>query len=85
MIQPSGGLTPDQIEEMLRQAEAGKEAQEAELAVMRLKNDADRLVYDCESQMREHSDKVAEDVKARVNADISTLNEAIVSDDTKRI
>ena len=68
MIQPSGGLTPEQIEEMLRQAEAGKEAQEAELAVMRLKNDADRLVYECESQMKEHSDKVPEDVKARVNA-----------------
>jgi len=45
-----------------------------------LKNEADSLVYNTEKQLVEHSARIPDSVKDQVKNDISSLNEAIVSE-----
>ena len=50
-----------------------------------LKNDADQYIYNTEKQLQEHSARIPDNVKDQVRGDISSLNEAIVSEDSDRI
>ena len=50
-IQSSGGLSDAQVEEMVRDAEAAKEKDEARRAMVDAKNEADSLVYSAEKSL----------------------------------
>lgn len=84
-IVSSGGLSDAQIDQMLKDAEAAKAADEAAKEVISLKNDADNFIYQTEKQLQEHSAKIPQNVKDQVQGDISALNEAVVSEDKDRI
>ena len=70
---------------MVKDAEAAKEADEAAKKTVSLKNDADQYIYQTEKQLQEHGDKIPQNVKDQIQGDISSLNEAIVAEDSDKI
>lgn len=70
---------------MVQEAEAAKADDEAKKEIIDLKNEADQYVYNTEKQLTEHSAKLPDSVKDQVRGDISSLNEAIVSEDSEKI
>ena len=84
-IRSSGGLSDSDIDRMVSEAEAAKESDEAAKRVIDLKNEADQYIYNTEKQLQEHSARIPDSVKDQVRGDISSLNEAIVSEDADKI
>lgn len=84
-IRSSGGLSDNDIERMVKEAEAAKENDEALKRVIDLKNEADQFIYNTEKQLTEHSARIPQNVKDQVRADISSVNEAIVSENADKI
>jgi len=70
---------------MVKEAEAAKEDDEARKEVIDVKNEADQYIYNTEKQLQEHSARIPDSVKDQVRGDISSLNEAIVSEDIEKI
>ena len=50
-----------------------------------VKNDADNAIYNVEQQLREHGDKIPQNVKDQINGDVTSLNEAITTEDVDKI
>ena len=50
-----------------------------------VKNDADNAIYNVEQQLREHGDKIPQNVKDQINGDVTSLNEAITTEDVDNI
>merc|ERR1712176_1699317 len=84
-IKSSGGLSDADIDRMVKEAEAAKESDEAAKKTIDLKNEADQYIYNTEKQLQEHSARIPDNVKDQVRGDISSLNEAIVSEDSEKI
>ena len=57
-IRSSGGLSDSDIEKMVNDAEAAKEADTKRREVIDLKNEADQAIYNTERQLKEHADKI---------------------------
>merc|ERR1740139_1750420 len=84
-IKSSGGLGDADIERMVNEAEAAKEDDQKKKAVIEIKNEADSMVYRTEQQLTEHGAKILDNIKEQVRNDISSLNEAIVSENEEQI
>jgi len=84
-IQASGGLSDDEIQKMVKEAEANKEADKKKREEVDAKNHADSLVASTEQSLKEHGSKVSEADKKSIEQDISDLKEAIKSDNTEDI
>jgi molecular chaperone DnaK len=84
-IQASGGLSEDEIESMVQDAESHAEDDKARKEKVELFNQADGLVYATEKNLSEHGDKIDEADKAQVEADIAALREVMDGDDTEAI
>ena len=70
---------------MVADAEASKEADQKRRELIDMKNDADNSIYNVEAQLREHGDKIPQNVKDQINGDVSSLNEAITTEDPEKI
>jgi len=57
-IQASGGLSDDDIDKMVRDAEENAEADKARRDLVEAKNQAESLIHSTEKSLEEHSDKV---------------------------
>ncbi len=57
-IQASGGLSDEDIEQMVKDAEANAEADKERREVVEARNQAESLIHSTEKSMEEHSDKV---------------------------
>merc|ERR1712070_450471 len=84
-IQSSGGLSDEQIQNMVRDAEtyASKDAERK--TVIEAKNDADTLIYSTENSVREHRDKLSADVITAVETEIAALKTACEQEDAQAI
>ncbi|MEO0353154.1 MAG: Hsp70 family protein, partial [Cyanobacteria bacterium P01_A01_bin.15] len=78
-------LSDDEVDRMVRDAEANSSADKDRREKIDIKNQADSLVYQADKQMGELGDKVSEDDKAKVEAEIASLKDAIASDDYDKI
>jgi molecular chaperone DnaK len=72
-IQPSGGLSKDDIEGMVKDAERFAEEDKKRRAVAEARNQADSLIHSTERQMVEHGDKVEASVKGEIETAIADL------------
>merc|ERR1712228_353072 len=74
-IQTSGGLTKDEIEAMKKNAEdmAAQDQERKELA--ELKNSADTLIWQSESQLEEFKDKIDDELRQEINAQVAKVRE----------
>lgn len=84
-VRSSGGLSDAQVEQMVADAEASKEDDQKRRQMIDVKNDADNAIYNVEQQLREHGDKIPQNVKDQINGDVSSLNEAITTEDVDKI
>ena len=84
-IQASGGLSEDEIETMVKEAESHAEDDQARKERVELFNQADGLVYATEKNLTEHGDKIDEADKAQVEADIAGLREVMDGEDSEAI
>merc|ERR1712086_106927 len=84
-VRSSGGLSDADIDQMVNDAEASKEADMKRREAIDLKNEADQAIYNTEKQIQEHKDKIPQNVKDQVAADITNLNEAMTTEDADKI
>lgn len=82
-IQSSGGLSDDEIEKMVKDAEANSEADKEKKELIEARNNADSMVYSTEKSLEEHKDKVDEATKTDIEAKIKDLKELIAKEDVK--
>jgi len=84
-IQASGGLSDDDIEGMVKDAEANAEADKARKELVEAKNQGEALVHSAEKNIEEHGDKVGEDDKSAIETAIADLKTALEGEDASDI
>jgi molecular chaperone DnaK len=80
-IQPSGGLSKEEVERLVKEAEKYAEEDARKREKVELKNQADSLIYSAERTLREHKDKIPQEDKAKVEEAIKELRDAINKDE----
>ncbi len=81
-IQASGGLSEEDIEKMVKEAEENAEADKARRELIEAKNQAESLIHSTEKSLEEHSDKVDPSTVEAIELAISALKEDLEKDDT---
>ena len=84
-IQASGGLSDDEIDQMVKDAEANAEADKQRKELVEAKNQAESLIHSTEKSMEEHSDKVDPTTIEAIELAIGALKETLESDDADKI
>ena len=84
-IQASGGLSDDEIERMVKEAEENAEEDKKKRESVDTKNQADSLINETEKNLKEHGDKVPEEDKNKITADIEKLKKVKDGDDMEAI
>jgi len=84
-IQANSGLSDADIERMIKEAEANKEADEKKRQEIDAKNHADGMIASVENSMKEHGDKITEEDRTKINQAIDLLKEAVKSGSTEDI
>jgi len=84
-IQASGGLSDDDIEKMVKDAEANAEEDKKRRALVDAKNQGEGLVHSTEQQLKEHGDKVGGDEKAAIESAVADLKTALEGEDVDDI
>ena len=84
-IQGHGGLSEQEIQRMVREAEANAEADKERTALIEARNAADGLVYNAEKTLKDLGDKVDGAKAAEVRAQADKVRQAATRDDTAAI
>ena len=84
-IQASGGLTDEEIQKMVKEAEANKEADKQKRETVDARNQADSIIFSTEKSLKEHGDKISEDEKKAIESGISDLRKALEGTDTEEV
>jgi molecular chaperone DnaK len=79
-ISGSSGLSDDEIEKMIQEAEANKEADTKKKAVIEVRNQADALLHSTKKTLEEHESAVSEEEKQAI-IDAAAALEEILKDD----
>jgi molecular chaperone DnaK len=79
-IQANGGLSEDEIKNMMKDAEANADADKQRRELVEAKNAAEALAHQTEKQLAEHGDKVDADVKAEIEKAAEELKKAADGD-----
>ena len=85
VIKASSGLSDDEIEKMVKDAEANADADKKFEELISARNTADGMIHATQKSMAEAGDKLTDDEKAPVEAAIAELEEALKSDDKDAI
>ena len=72
-IQASGGLSEEEIDKMVKEAEANAEADKKKREGVDVKNQADTMIHSAEKNLKEFGDKVSEQEKNTIENDIKAL------------
>lgn len=75
-IEQRSGLTDADIEKMRSEAEANAESDKTKRELVEVQNTADQLVYAAEKALKEHGEKVGEDITKNVQEKIDALKTA---------
>jgi molecular chaperone DnaK len=84
-IQASGGLTNEEIEKMVKEAEANKEDDKKKRETIDARNQADSIIFSTEKSLKEHGDKVTEEEKKAIETGISDLKKSLESTDAEEV
>ena len=84
-IQASGGLSDDDIEKMVKDAEAHADEDKKRRELVEARNHAEALIHATEKNLTEHGDKVAAEQKQAIEDAVQALKSAIEGDDTEDI
>lgn len=84
-IQSSSGLSDEEIERMIKEAEENAEADKKRREEAELRNEADQLIFTTEKTIKDLGDKVSEEEKKKAEEAKEALKKALESDDTDEI
>ena len=84
-ITASSGLSNEEVENMRRQAEQHASEDSARKEQAETRNAADSLVYTAEKTLRDHADKIPEDVKSDIESKTEALKSALQGQDVAPI
>jgi molecular chaperone DnaK len=84
-IQASGGLSDDEVDRMVKEAEEHAAEDSKRREHIEARNHADSLIHTCEKNVEEFGDKVGESERKAIEDDIAALRKALEGDDTESI
>jgi molecular chaperone DnaK len=84
-IQANSGLKEDEIQRMVKDAEAHADEDRKAREVVEARNQADAMIHAVKKTLAEHGDKVSADEKSRIEAAIKEAEEALKSGDKDQI
>ena len=84
-IQASSGLSDEEIEKMVQDAEANVEEDKKFEELVQARNAADTLIHGCKKTLEESADKVEPDEKENIESAILSLEEALKGEDKSDI
>jgi molecular chaperone DnaK len=84
-IQASGGLSDDDIETMVKEAEKNAADDKKRKEAVEAKNKAEGIIHTTEKTLKEHGDSVSESEKENIEKKISELKEDMESGDAEKI
>ncbi|HKL70917.1 molecular chaperone DnaK [Salibaculum sp.] len=84
-IQASGGLSEDDIEQMVKDAEENAEADKQRKDLVEARNQAESLIHSTEKSMEDHGDKVDPTTVEAIELAISALKEDLEGEDPEKI
>jgi molecular chaperone DnaK len=84
-IQASSGLSEEEIQRMVKDAEAHAEEDKKTRELIDARNQCDHMVHSVRKSLKDHGDKVGADEKSKIEAALKDAEEAMKSDDKARI
>jgi molecular chaperone DnaK len=84
-IQASGGLSDEDIEQMVRDAEENAEADKDRKELVEARNQAESLIHSTEKSMEEHADKVDPTTIEAIELSIAALKDDLENEDAGKI
>ena len=84
-IQASGGLSEEEIQKMVKEAEANKEVDKKKRESVDSRNQADSLIFSTEKSLKEHGDKISAEEKKAIENGISDLKKSLEGEDVEDI
>ena len=84
-IQASGGLSEEEINKMVKEAEANKEADKKKRDSVDARNQADTLLHSTEKNLKEHGSKVSDADKKEIETTAANLRNALKGTDVEEI
>ena len=84
-IQASGGLSDDEINKMVKEAEANKEADKKKRDAVDSRNQADTLLHSTDKNLKEHGGKVSETDKKAIETTSANLRNSLKGTDVEDI
>ena len=84
-IQASGGLSDEEINKMVKEAESNKEADKKKREAVDSRNQADTLLHSTEKNLKEHGSKVSEEDKKAIETASANLRNSLKGTDVEDI
>ena len=84
-ITSSTNLSDEEIDKMVKEAEANKEADAKKKEEADVKNEAEQIIFTCEKSLKDLGDKVSEDEKKEAEEQIKELKDALEKDNLEDI
>merc|ERR1711971_140513 len=85
VIQSSGGLSDEDIEKMVADAEANAEADAQRKQVIEAKNNIDSLIYSTEKSLTENKEKLSDEIQKEVESALEAAKKVKDSDDLEAL
>ncbi len=85
VIKAGSGLTDEEVERMVNDAEKYKSEDEARKKVVEIRNNADQLIYTTEKSLKEYGEKIDPAIKSEIESKLESLKEAVKKDDADEI
>ena len=84
-IEASGGLSDDEIEDMIKEAESNAEEDKQKREMVEAKNQGEALIHSSEKALKDAEEKLTEEEKSSVEEAIKSLKDVIEGDDLASI
>ncbi|KAJ4964523.1 hypothetical protein NE237_024462 [Protea cynaroides] len=84
-IRSSGGLSEDEIQKMVKEAEMHAQKDQERKALIDIKNSADSTIYSIEKSLSEYRDKVPAEIATEIESALTDLRKASSGDDINEI
>ena len=82
-ITASSGLSKEEVEQFVKDAEAHSEEDKKRRETVEIRNQADSLIYGTEKNLQEHGDKIPEEEKTNIQETIDGMKKAMEGDDVE--
>ena len=84
-IQASGGLSEEEINKMVKEAESNKEADKKKRETVDARNQADTIIHTTEKNLKEHGSKISDAEKKAIESAISDLRNVLKGTDIEEV